>query len=107
MAGVGLCDRCADRGVAAITGYPELPDPPSPVDHLGGDGREHRLTYRVWRALTGHACCSRQAQRYALHPRPLDDRDYVDDYLVIERVEPGALWFEGEIGAGRGAKGGI
>ena len=24
--------------------------------------------------------------------------DYVDDYLLIERVESGALWFEGGIG---------
>ena len=28
----------------------------------------------------------------------LDDDDYVEDYLMIDRVEPGALWFEGEIG---------
>lgn len=28
----------------------------------------------------------------------LSDEDYVEDYLAIERVEPGALWFEGGIG---------
>jgi hypothetical protein len=29
----------------------------------------------------------------------LDDEDYIEDYLMIERVEPGALWFEGRIGS--------
>jgi hypothetical protein len=28
----------------------------------------------------------------------LDDDDYVEDYLMIDRIEPGALWFEGDIG---------
>lgn len=28
----------------------------------------------------------------------VDDDEYLDDYLVIERVEPGRLWFEGDIG---------
>jgi hypothetical protein len=28
----------------------------------------------------------------------LDDEDYLEDYLFIDRVEPGALWFEGGIG---------
>ena len=28
----------------------------------------------------------------------LGDDDYVEDYLMIDRVEPGALWLEGEIG---------
>ena len=39
-----------------------------------------------------------QAQRSTIHPGALDDDDYVEDYLMIERVDPGALWFEGEIG---------
>ena len=53
LGGVWLCDRCADRRVASITGYPELPDPPPPVTLRGPDGRDHRLRYRVWRAPTG------------------------------------------------------
>lgn len=28
----------------------------------------------------------------------LDDDAYIDNYLMIERVEPGKLWFEGGIG---------
>jgi hypothetical protein len=48
-----MCDRCADRRVARITGYPELPEPPPPANLPGPDGREHRLQFRVWRAPTG------------------------------------------------------
>jgi hypothetical protein len=50
---VSLCDRCSDRRVAAITGYPELPDAPQPIQVADGDGRLHLLEYRVWRAPTG------------------------------------------------------
>lgn len=38
------------------------------------------------------------AQRTRIDQTTLADEDYVDDYLTIERVEPTALWFEGEIG---------
>ncbi len=51
--GVSLCDRCSDRRVAAITGYPELPDAPQPIEVADADGRFHLLQYRVWRAPTG------------------------------------------------------
>lgn len=53
VGGVWLCDRCTDRRVAAFTGYPELPDPPPPVEITSGDGRLHVLTFRIWRAPTG------------------------------------------------------
>lgn len=53
LGGVSLCDRCSDRRVAAITGYPELPDAPQPIQVADGDGRLHLLEYRVWRAPTG------------------------------------------------------
>ena len=53
LGGVSLCDRCSDRRVAAITGYPELPDAPQPIQVADGDGRIHLLEYRVWRAPTG------------------------------------------------------
>ncbi|MGO9406882.1 MAG: hypothetical protein ACLP41_06285 [Acidimicrobiales bacterium] len=53
LGGVSLCDRCSDRRVAAITGYPELPDAPQPIQVADGDGRLHLLEYRVWRASTG------------------------------------------------------
>jgi hypothetical protein len=51
--GVWLCDRCADRQVAVTTGHPGLPDPPDPLEMLGGDGRRHVLTFRIGRAPTG------------------------------------------------------
>ena len=28
----------------------------------------------------------------------IGNEDYVEDYLAIEKVEPGALWFDGGIG---------
>ncbi len=54
LSGVGpLCDRCADRRLAAATGFPQLPEPPAPVVITGPDGRAHRLRYRISRAPTG------------------------------------------------------
>jgi hypothetical protein len=51
--GVWVCDRCADRRVAMITGHPELPDPPAPLEMMSGDGRRHILTFRIGRTPTG------------------------------------------------------
>jgi hypothetical protein len=48
-----FCDRCADRHVSALTGFPMLPDPPEPLMFAGADGRRHRLRFRLWRAPTG------------------------------------------------------
>jgi hypothetical protein len=53
LGGVLLCDRCTDRRVAVIMGYPELPDPPPPLEIVSGDGRRHVLNFRIWRAPTG------------------------------------------------------
>lgn len=39
-----------------------------------------------------------QAQRSRIDQDTLADEDYVEDSLWIERVEPTALWFEGDIG---------
>jgi len=39
-----------------------------------------------------------QAQRSRIDQDTLADEDYVEDTLWIERVEPAALWFEGDIG---------
>jgi hypothetical protein len=39
-----------------------------------------------------------QASQSVVDVQTLDDDDYVEDYLMIDRVEPGALWLEGEIG---------
>jgi hypothetical protein len=51
--GVGLCDGCADRRVAELTGWPALGDPPGPVTVAGGDGPPVRFEVRWWRAPTG------------------------------------------------------
>ena len=47
-----LCDGCADRRVAKLTGLPELGPPPAAFDLTGPDGR-HRMQPRPWRAPTG------------------------------------------------------
>ncbi|HUY54191.1 MAG TPA: hypothetical protein VMV23_03420 [Candidatus Nanopelagicaceae bacterium] len=44
-----LCDRCADRRLASITGWPELPPPPPPEIIAGPDGRHHTILYRIMR----------------------------------------------------------
>ncbi len=48
-----LCDRCADRRVARLTGLPELVAPPPPFVLIGPDGTRHRMQARPWRAATG------------------------------------------------------
>ncbi len=48
-----LCDRCADRRVARLTGLPELGAPPPPFVLTGPDGTRHRMQPRPWRAPTG------------------------------------------------------
>lgn len=53
LATVSLCDRCFDRRISASTGYPRLPEPPSPETVPGPGGRTHRFRYRLWRAPTG------------------------------------------------------
>lgn len=53
VGGDSLCDRCADRRMAAVTGFPLLPDPPPPVDLADGVGVPRRFRFRVWRAVTG------------------------------------------------------
>lgn len=39
-----------------------------------------------------------QSRATAINPRALADEDYVEDYLMIEAVEPGKLFFEGGVG---------
>jgi hypothetical protein len=53
--GMRLCDRCADRRVAAHIGWPELPDPPAAQVVVGPDGRTHTMQIRLYRAATGVA----------------------------------------------------
>ncbi|MHB1445817.1 MAG: DUF7686 domain-containing protein [Acidimicrobiales bacterium] len=38
------------------------------------------------------------ARKSTVDIHALADDDYVEDHLFIDRVEPGALWFEGEVG---------
>lgn len=42
-----LCDRCFNRRAAERTGIPHLPDPPTPEEITGPDGRRHRISYRL------------------------------------------------------------
>jgi len=51
---VPLCDRCSDRQLSAVTGWPELPDPPPPQKVTGPDGRTHLMEFRRWRAPALH-----------------------------------------------------
>ena len=44
-----ICDRCADRRLAEITGWPTLVAPPPLEAIVGPDGRRHILRYRVMR----------------------------------------------------------
>ena len=44
-----LCDRCADKLIAAATGWPELPAPPPPEVLIGPDGERHVFRYRLFR----------------------------------------------------------
>jgi hypothetical protein len=39
-----------------------------------------------------------QARKTTIDATALDEDAYIDDYLMIERVAPGRLWFEGGIG---------
>ena len=39
-----------------------------------------------------------QARATSVDADDIADDDYVEDYLAIEKVEPGALWFDGGIG---------
>ena len=51
--GVELCDRCADRRTAALTGFAPLPEPPAPIRLVDAVGRPHTLVFRIWRSPTG------------------------------------------------------
>jgi hypothetical protein len=53
LSGVWLCDRCTDRRVEMITGYPEAPEAPPPLEIVTEDGRRHVLIFRIRRSPTG------------------------------------------------------
>ena len=48
-----LCDRCFNKRVAELTGYPDLPVAPPPLTLTDADGRPHEFRFRVLRAPTG------------------------------------------------------
>ena len=50
LGGASLCDRCADRRIARLTGFPELPEPPAPFHVTGPDGRAHVMETRRCRS---------------------------------------------------------
>ncbi len=47
LSNVLVCDRCDDVRIAEYTGFPNLPDPRSPVVLDGPDGRRHRLRFKM------------------------------------------------------------
>jgi hypothetical protein len=61
--GTRLCHRCADRRIAAHTGWPELPDPPAAQVIVGPDGRTHTMQIRLHRAATGGVAMTRRVPR--------------------------------------------
>jgi len=48
-----FCDGCFDERISAATGWPRLPEPPTPLEITGPGGRHHMLRYRISRAPTG------------------------------------------------------
>jgi hypothetical protein len=85
LSNVPLCDRCSDLRVAAITGFPELPDPPQAHRYTGPDGRAHAMEFRLWRAPTGIVAEAQETsapvgERY--HVEVLGDHDADVDELL-------------------------
>ncbi|MHB1640954.1 MAG: DUF7713 domain-containing protein [Candidatus Dormibacteria bacterium] len=79
-----LCDRCADRRLASITGWPELPTPPAPEIVVGPDGRRHTTIYRIMRWPGG---ITARAEELGLGL----DAGYRIDLTVDHRADPGEL----------------
>ena len=86
--GTRLCDRCADRRVAAHTGWPELPDPPAPQVLIGPDGRTHTMRIRLHRTPTGVAAEAVELGRdpgQGYHLRVIGAHD-VDVPMLVEQL---------------------
>ena len=47
-----LCDRCFDKRVARLTGYPELPEAPPPITLTDAEGHRHKLRFRGRRQVS-------------------------------------------------------
>jgi hypothetical protein len=96
--GTRLCERCADRRVAARTGWPELPDPPAPQVVVGPDGRTHTMRIRLHRAPTGVAAEAVELgcdPGEGYHVRGIGAHD-VDVPMLVEQLR---LQVRDEIGA--------
>lgn len=81
---VPLCDRCSDRQLSAVTGWPELPDPPPPQKVTGPDGRTHLMEFRLWRAPSGIVAEAQESSAPAVQGycvEVLDDHDADLDLL--------------------------
>ncbi len=64
-----------------------------------GTGRATDAARELPRAMRLGEILYRTIDMYApIDANRLADEDYVEDYLTIEKIEPGALWFEGGIG---------
>jgi|GEM_PF-163645 len=73
-------------------GHLEAASARSASEQAAEAGRELPLAERLSRLLY------EQTRGSSIDLDAVDDDDYVEDYLMIERVEPGRLWLEGGIG---------
>lgn len=48
-----LCDRCFNKRVADLTGYPDLPEAPPPWALTDAEGHRHQFRFRILRGLAG------------------------------------------------------
>lgn len=75
-----------ERGLLDETGVSDM------VERSGEAGRDLPRAARLTDLLY------EQSRRTNIDVHALGDENYLEDYLFIDRVEPGALWFEGRIG---------
>jgi hypothetical protein len=62
------------------------------AEQAGDAARDLPRAEKLFRLLYEHA------RRSTVDAGDLEDDDYIEDFLMIDRVEPGELWFEGDLG---------
>ena len=83
-----LCDRCGDRRLAAITGWPLLPRPPGAEVIVGPDRERHFVRYRVLRMPGGIVALAEELGSATGSSYRLELRcDHTDDpAALVERI---------------------
>ena len=69
---------------------------PAAVGEAAGRGRE--AARELPKAEKLGQLLFERSRAVSIDAGEVGDEDYVEDYLMIDKVEPGALWFEGGIG---------